>query len=387
MNINIQDDNSSKIRSALVAHVYQLIHFGHLASLFCATIILIGIYQPHENNTLLISWYIFYLIIFIVRTIFAKIYLKLKNPNVILWKNLFIIGTLLGGLTWGLAGSLLFIETTTAYQMLIILVIAGVTAGAPPLLSANLPSAFVFITTALAPLIFLLCFSELRSDYPFFGLAAICYYLYLMVLCVRSHDIIKNSISLKFENDTLITHISQTKNELEIINKKLTHAATHDPLTNLANRSLFEHNLTKAIERAKKRNAIFALLYIDLDNFKEINDAYGHHVGDELLLQLIERIRKNTRQTDLVSRLGGDELTIILENINHPEIIPMTANRLCNILSEPVTIHNDTIVVTASIGISVYPNDGKDVETLLKNADKAMYYVKEHGRNNFRFNS
>jgi len=379
---------TSKISSALLAHVYQLLKLGQFISLFCATIILIGLFTPSGNNNIpLIAWYVFCLMVFTIRMMLMKIYFQQKNPNIILWKNLFILGVLLGGLSWGLAGTVLFIEATNVQQTLIILVIAGVTAGATPLLSADRISSIVFTTTSLLPLITLLCFSDMHSAYPLFGLAAIAYYCYLLALCMRLHSIIKNSIGLKFENDVLLNNISQTKNQLEIINKKLAHAATHDPLTNLANRSLFEFSLIRAIERAQKNNTILALFYIDLDNFKEINDAYGHHIGDQLLLQLIERIRKNTRQSDIVSRLGGDELTIILENITNAEIIPLTANRLCGIIATPVTIQNHAIVVTASIGISIYPEDGDNVETLLKNADKAMYYVKEHGRNNFRFNS
>ncbi len=387
MKIKSRTPINSKLNLALISHVYQLLKLGQISSLFCATIILVGLFNPDGNNIVLIGWYLLYIGVFGLRLLFLKIYSLQKNPNILLWKNLFFLGALLGGICWGLAGSVLFVAADNTQQTLIILVLAGVTAGALPLLSANTPSAFVFISTALIPLIVLLCFSDLHDTYPLFGIGGMGYYFYLLVLCLRLHDIIKNSIGLKFENDILLTNISQTKNELEIINKKLAHAATHDPLTNLANRSLFEFSLMKAIERGRRNNSIFALFYIDIDNFKEINDAYGHHVGDQLLLQLIERICKNTRKSDIVARLGGDELTIILENINSNEIIPITANRLCNILAEPVLLQNHTIIATVSIGISIYPTDGEDVETLLQNADKAMYYVKEHGRNNFRLSS
>src|SRR5579872_7314031 len=396
MSMNTQYDKENllsgtvnpKIYSALVIHLYQLLYISQLASLFCATIILMGLFNLPGDNTLLLAWYVFFIIIFAMRIIMMKIFMKQKDPDFRLWKNLYVIGALLSGLCWGFVGSFLFLGATNAEQILIILVIAGVTAGAAPMLSADLISSGLFITASLFPTIFSLCFfKNTQSNYPLFGAAVICYYFYLLVLCFRLHDIIKNSIGLKFENDNLLDNISQTKNQLEIINKKLAHAATHDPLTNLANRILFEHNLIKAIARARKNNTILALLYIDLDNFKEINDAHGHHTGDRLLLQLIERIRKNTRQSDTVARLGGDEITILLEKINHPEIIYLTADRLCEILAAPVIIHNHIIKVTASIGISVFPEDGEDVETLLKNADKAMYYVKEHGRNNFHFSA
>lgn len=376
-----------KLNLALISHVYQLLQIGQFSSLFCATIILVGLYDPNNSNLMLFGWYLFYLAVFALRLLLLKIYSLQNSPHIRLWKCIFFIGALLGGITWGLAGSVLFINANSVDQTLIIFVLAGVTAGALPLLSADVPSAAVFISASLLPLITLLCFSNFRSIYPLFGIAGTGYYFYLLILCARLHDIIKNSIGLKFENDILLHNISQTKNELEIINKKLAHAATHDPLTNLANRSLFEFSLQKAIERARRNNSIFALFYIDLDNFKEINDAYGHHIGDQLLVKLIGRICKNTRKSDTVARLGGDELTIILEDINNIEIIPLTANRLCNILAEPALIQNHTVMATASIGVSIFPKDGEDAETLLRSADKAMYYVKEHGRNNFRLSS
>jgi len=387
MNAYKERVENQKIISALVDHGYQLLQVGQLSSLFCATILLIGLFNRQGGNVFLVSWYAIHLVVFGARIVLMKSYVKQTTPDPKFWKNLFLVGVLFGGICWGFAGGVLFFYATSSQQILIILVIAGITAGAAPLLSADLVSSIVFVTTALIPTVFALCFSDMHLAYPLFGIAAMGYYLYLIILCVRLHDIIKNSIGLRFENDNLLHDIFRTKNQLEMINKKLAHAATHDPLTNLANRSLFEQTLVNAIEHARQNNTIMALFYIDLDNFKEINDAYGHHVGDQLLLQLIERIRRNTRQSDTVARLGGDELTIIVEDISHPNIIPMTANRLCGVLAMPVVIHNHTIVVTASIGISVYPEDGEDIETLLKNADKAMYYVKEHGRNNYRFSS
>ncbi len=380
---------SLKVTSELIAHAYELTHMGQLASLFGATLLLFGLYNPHSSNYILISWYTFYLTIFLSRVILVHVYLKQKTPekHLMLWKRLFIIGALLGGLSWGLVGILLFADASSTQQMLILFLLAGITAGSTPLLSAELSALLVFNSAALLPFIFQLFFLESIYPYTFYGMMTTAYYLYLVMLSIKLHNMIANALELKFENDALLENLSFTKTQLEVINKKLAHAATHDPLTNLANRSLFEMNLINALKRAQVKNEIFALLYIDLDNFKEINDAYGHHIGDQLLLVLVSRLRNNIENPETIARLGGDELTIILENILDPDAIYAATNKVCNILANPVIIQNHTIVVTASIGIGIYPLDGEDADTLLRNADKAMYYVKQHGGNNIRFST
>ncbi len=219
-----------------------------------------------------------------------------------------------------------------------------------------------------------------------FDLAAIFFLIYLIVIAIKTHGILRNSISLQYENHYLLSHLSEAKFELEIINKKLEQAATHDPLTNVGNRNLFLLNLTAAIERAKASKQILALLYIDLDEFKRINDTHGHHVGDRLLLALVDRLEDIFRSNDTISRLGGDEFAIILENLQSPKDIAKVARRVCEAFSAPLLINNIDIRISASIGISIFPLDGEDPETLINIADKAMYHVKQQGGNNFRFN-
>ncbi len=379
---------NSKMNSELIAQAYRLVHIGQLASLFGATLILVSLYQAETSNVLLFSWYIFYLVIFISRIVLVKTYSKQQNSfkHVLLWKTLFITGAFLGGLSWGFVGSLLFMDASVAQQMLIIFLIAGVTAGSIPVLSAELKAALLFISAALLPVFFQLLYMKIYP-YTLYGMMIAIYFIYLVMLSLKLHKMITNALELKFENDALLENLSLTKHELEVINKKLTHAATHDPLTNLANRSLFEINLANALKRANLKKEIFGLLFIDLDNFKEINDAYGHHIGDQLLRLLVNRLRNNTREVECIARLGGDEITIILENIRDPDALFNAASQICNSLANPLIIQNHTIVVTASIGVGVYPIDGEDSETLLRNADKAMYYVKQHGGNNIRFST
>lgn len=166
---------------------------------------------------------------------------------------------------------------------------------------------------------------------------------------------------------------------------RLKYLAHYDSLTGLPNRALFRDRLVHAIARADRDNHMLALMFIDLDRFKTINDTLGHHVGDLLLKNVAERIRSCIREEDTAARLGGDEFTVILEHIVSPEDASSVAQKIIDELSLPLNLLGNEAYVTASIGISIYPADKTDMDGLLKNADAAMYNAKETGRNNFQF--
>lgn len=175
-----------------------------------------------------------------------------------------------------------------------------------------------------------------------------------------------------------ITSIMQSQSQLE-------HLAHHDPLTDLPNRLLFEDRLEHAITNAKREKNHLAVLFLDLDRFKNINDSLGHAVGDALLIQVAYRLRNLLRENDTAARLGGDEFTILVENLEDPSYTAVIATKIQNQLKQPFDIFGRKLHITASIGISLYPEDGRDVGNLTKNADAAMYQAKENGRNNYRF--
>jgi diguanylate cyclase (GGDEF)-like protein len=166
---------------------------------------------------------------------------------------------------------------------------------------------------------------------------------------------------------------------------KMTHSAQHDVVTNLPNRLLLNDRITQSIALARRQNKPIALIFLDLDRFKYINDSLGHAVGDKLLQSVSKRLLASVRSSDTVSRLGGDEFVILLSEITNSEDAAMSAKRILLLLSGPHFIAGQNLDIAGSIGISVYPEDGKDAETLIKNADTAMYHAKEHGRNNFQF--
>lgn len=167
--------------------------------------------------------------------------------------------------------------------------------------------------------------------------------------------------------------------------ERIEYLASHDSLTGLPNREMFNQLLHSAMVTAQDRSLQFAMLFIDLDRFKVINDSLGHEAGDALLIETAKRLRKTLRSREIVARLGGDEFVVILEHSSTRAEIEEIADRLLWEVSQPVQLSGHECHATASIGVAMFPDHGSDVHTLTKNADLAMYLAKEDGKNNFRF--
>lgn len=178
---------------------------------------------------------------------------------------------------------------------------------------------------------------------------------------------------------SVFTDISSIKET----DRKLYFYANHDPLTGLANRVQFESQLKKSIDSAKRRNEKLAVFFIDLDKFKEVNDTYGHTIGDIMLKSVTKRLSESIRSDDFLSRLGGDEFVVIAGNVEEYEGILTLAAKLSDIMREPIVIDGKVFFMTLSIGIAIYPEHGTSSEDLIKHADAAMYEVKENGRNGY----
>jgi diguanylate cyclase (GGDEF)-like protein len=165
---------------------------------------------------------------------------------------------------------------------------------------------------------------------------------------------------------------------------ELYHLANYDKLTNLPNRSLFLDRLDQSLKQSNRYKRKFALLFIDLDGFKSVNDTLGHNAGDKLLIKVAERLIGCVRGSDTVARLGGDEFTVLFTTITSSKNAKMGARKIIETLSVPFNIEGHDTQIGASIGVSIYPDNGDNTELLLKKADDAMYLAKKEGKNDYR---
>lgn len=190
-----------------------------------------------------------------------------------------------------------------------------------------------------------------------------------------------------FQADGSLSHYMAIKDDItekKHTEERIHYLANYDLLTGLPNRAQFIERITYFINLAKRQDGEFAIMFLDLDHFKDINDTLGHSIGDILLVELAKRIRECLREEDTVSRLGGDEFILMLPNTT-TQGVANVAEKLLETIIKPFSIEQNELIVTASIGIAIYPIDGMDTETLSKNADTAMYQAKLNGRNDFRF--
>lgn len=197
------------------------------------------------------------------------------------------------------------------------------------------------------------------------------------------------TINSVFDDNKRLTHYVGTISDISVMKEKelrIEHMATHDELTGLPNRSLFTDRLRHALAKANRQSVEVYVLFIDLDNFKVINDNMGHEVGDELLKKAAKRVEECLREEDTVARWGGDEFVVSLEDIDSEQVTSV-ANRIIDYLAASFELQGKRIFVSASIGISCYPLDGQDVDALLRGADTAMYKSKDTGKNQFQFYS
>lgn len=369
-----------KISKERLFFVMKESRFAILASTLCAIIVFIA-YSPFKNQWILTSWFIFFLMVNIFRY-FLAIKFESNKPSgpynkFAYW--IFITGVSLSGLCWGSSGVLLFPFGDQYQRILLILILAGITAGSTSSLSALIEAAILFLVFTILPFILVISRTNVFA-FLLYDITLGAYLIYLIVLCFQARRRTTAIFLLQFEKDNLLKELSKT-------NKTLRKLATHDFLTNLDNTMLFDEKLSQAIERARRHGKMLAVIFIDLDKFKNINDTLGHDAGNELLVKAAGILKKNLRQTDTLARLGGDEFAVILEDIVYPESVRSIAEKICSLMLKPIEIKNKMVEISVSIGISIFPLDSQDPTELINFADTAMYRIKNNGGNGFEFSN
>ena len=254
------------------------------------------------------------------------------------------------------------------------------------ILAAVYPKIYKKYPSILSHCIFYMCITQIITALYLMLLSRVAYdsgYNIAYFLKIVSYFIPCACLVINYVNS--FSAVVRGQKNLKVKQEELKYVASHDLLTSLFNRREFEDLLDKSISNALRNGTSLALLLIDLDNFKATNDSFGHIHGDELLKQFSNRLILLIRKGDLLSRVGGDEFTLISPNIKSPSSARQLAQRILNELNSPYLINGKLITVTASIGISIFPNDGRNTEKLLIKADLAMYKAKNSGKNTYQF--
>ena len=332
------------------------------------------------------------------------------------WLGRYAIASLLMGCAW--SGFPLLVEELSDHVVvaMLFMLILGVTSAAVTVLSIHLPTFVLYISPPILSLVSVLSGHE-STALTLTSFAIMGYWVMLVLFARNAGQLFESHVRLASENQELVGRLnSENERREELIRlrtveirqtnaalereikvrkqveealrrqeRSLRHLAHHDALTGLPNRLLMSDRLAHAIRKAHRTGEGLAVIFIDFDHFKEINDSLGHSVGDQLLVAIAERLRHLLREEDTVARLGGDEFVVIAEQLQAALDASSIAEAIRSAFTEPLQVAERDLCVTTSIGISLYPADGSDAETLLRNADAAMYRAKAEGRNDYRF--
>jgi diguanylate cyclase (GGDEF)-like protein len=370
---------TKQVHGELVAILYNQLINMLWAEAFAGALIFYILWW-HGHRALLIGWGVCMLIFSgLPRLYIAKAYRQSEKENKRkgFWELLLLGMLFLTGLGWSFAGTILLPTDNHLHESFILFLLVGVAAAANPFYSPikRIYAIFLLPTLFLSAIYLLIKGTSFET---FIGIALMAFGMLMLITSIISSELIANTLRLRFRNLELTKTLIKSNIRLEKL-------ASHDTLTHLPNRPFFYEKLELAIADAKKNNKSFAILFLDLDKFKLVNDSLGHDTGDELLLAVAERLRQEVSHNDLACRLGGDEFLVLVSDIQSPQAAADVAQKVCDTLAQPIKIKNQELSITTSIGISLYPEDGADEKTLIQKADMAMYDTKKLGKGKFHF--
>jgi len=379
------EQDSFDANEKLATLLYQYAPATNLASQFIAILIAVTLYKQVDQK-LLYAWLGGVTLFNLLRLGLHFLKSRVSNEQCLIstWLNRYVVLTVFAGLSWSLL--VVFFDTHLPFyaQLLIIITLTCMPVASIPNNAIWLPVYYAFAGPILFALLLwsVLVVDELSLEY---STLAIAYAIVLFITAHVYHRNLKQSVQARTQNERLIEELSRANRQLEEF-------AYVDPLTGLANRRWFQEQADNALERCQRHKSNLALILIDLDNFKKINDELGHTVGDEVLMTIAKRLKSTFRQTDSIAhaqtdaaRFGGDEFIVLLEDIRSSRDVKKAAQRVLDEVHEPIRSGELCIEPTCSLGIALYPADGNTIAALIRRADVALYRAKDSGRNNYQF--
>lgn len=348
-------------------------------AVFVAVLVVSSMIWTPQNSNLVALWVAITLLVAATRLYSLRKFRQMsedeREKRALRLQREYLVGAAMGGISWGLLAVLLWDPSSFELGVLIVLAIAGLCSGSIVTLAASSRAGIVFIAMAMGLLAGRLLYEGGSESYAMAGLAL----LYLVLVgsyTIRASKTLTEGLEMKL----LRSRAEET----------IRRQALFDELTGLPNRRLLQDRLSQFVAMAKRHQQRAALLFLDLDHFKRVNDSLGHSIGDELLVEIAQRMRGLLREEDIAARLGGDEFIALIGDLSDDDdslvaVAQRRAEEIRRVIERPATIRGNEIHVTVSIGISILDANTGQVDDLLRHADTAMYRAKEDGRNTVRF--
>lgn len=342
---------------------YRLLPGGISASVGVALLLAVGL-SSHVEEVPLALWIGAFLLISIARLVVWRAWRKSRTPHQIRWVRYFYLGAAASGLSWGMAGFWLFPSASNG-QMLMTFALSGIAAGAMSTLGA-LPRAYaLFILNCVLPFTLRL-FMQPGNNYMLMGFMSLVFIAFMLAASHRASKVFIESQRLRFENEDMTEKMHA-----------LATTAITDPLTDAYNRNMLNVTLPSEMERARRHNAPLAIILLDIDHFKRVNDNHGHQVGDRTLVWLTQRIRSQLREADLLFRWGGEEFMVVAPNTDLAAACVVADRMRREIEQSPL---EPAGTITCSFGCSQFWLEDT-TDTFIQRADRALYAAKNNGRN------
>jgi diguanylate cyclase (GGDEF)-like protein len=411
-NIHLAD---SSFLEKQVEPLFRATLSGGLANIFCACLMYVFLYNsPQQGDALILGLAI--ILLSVVRIFLSNRYLNNLGSNIYVYLHTHVIFTLFIGVLWGAFVYMQLSYDDESLRNLVILVNFGLIAASIATLSAWMPAYLAYMIPQSLAIFYV--FANMNSEYNVQIAGSFVIYAALMIVNsarfnhrliseLQLIDDLNHEINVREEVQFELEHSKQNlekkvvERTKELINanthlesvifkkeeaeKSLQYLAYHDELTGLPNKNLLIDRIDQSIKTSSREDQSMAILFLDLDRFKNINDSLGHSIGDLLIREVSTRLHKILRSRDTVSRNGGDEFVVVLERLESTDEAVHVAKKIISYLTETFEIQSHKIHVGASIGISIYPNDGDTSAVLLRNADTAMYKAKKSGGNQLQF--
>ena len=379
-------DVGRQVDAELTNLLYQNTKGMHLAGLAVALLLVLMFRNTALNPKLLGGWFAAMVMVETGRGLLSRRFRHKSIPLAEsgLWKRHFTAGALAAAVGWGIAGVLLFPPGDVAHELFLTMVILGASAVTLPALAAHLGCYLAFLLVSALPLAVRLVV-ETGEITLSAGLMAGVGIALLTRMAFGLHKRLVEQLSIRFAIADIAEELRTEMGDRKRAEEKLTQLANFDPLTTLPNRTLFEHKLERAITRARAGHAQLAVLFVDLDRFKNINDSLGHGIGDEVLKRVAQRLQRSITEHDTVARLSGDEFIILIADAEDREELTALAERMLRVIAKPMLLGETELRITASIGITLLAEDSPDAKSLLANADTALYRAKKRGRNRAQY--